>query len=55
MRIGRTVLIPVILSLSVAGAVLAGSEMSAAVVHTASVHAQQVSASAAKPGMKMHG
>jgi hypothetical protein len=55
MRIGRTVLIPVILALGVAGSVLAGAEMSAAVVHTPSVHAQQASATSASPGMHYHG
>jgi hypothetical protein len=54
MRIGRTVIIPVILALGVAGSVLAGAEMSAAVVHTPSVHAQQVTASSAIPNMKYH-
>jgi hypothetical protein len=55
MRIGRTVIIPVILALSVAGTVLAGAEMSAAVVHTPSVHAQQATASSASPGMRYRG
>jgi len=54
MRIGRTVIIPVILALGVAGSVLAGAEMSAAVVHTSSAHAQQVTASSASPRMKYH-
>jgi hypothetical protein len=54
MRIGRTVIIPVILALGVAVSVLAGAEMSAAVVHTPSVHAQQATASSASPHMKYH-
>jgi hypothetical protein len=54
MRIGRTVLIPIILALGVAGSVLAGAEMSAAVVHTSSVHAQQATASSAAHKMKYH-
>jgi hypothetical protein len=54
MRIGRTALIPIILALGIAGSVLAGSEMSAAVVHTPSVHAQQATASSATRHMKFH-
>lgn len=55
MRIGRTLIIPAILALSVAGSVLAGAEMSAAVVHTPSVHAQQTTASSATPDMRYRG
>jgi hypothetical protein len=55
MRIGRTVIIPAILALGVVGSVLAGAEMSAAVVHTPSVHVQQATASSAAPGMRFHG
>jgi hypothetical protein len=54
MRIGRTALIPIILALGVAGSVLAGSEVSAAVVHTSSVHAQQGTAYVSTPRMKYH-
>ncbi len=40
MRIGRPILIPAILTLSVAGSILAGSAMSPAVAHAPSVHVQ---------------
>lgn len=52
MRIGRTIIIPAILALGVAGSVLAGAEMSAAVVHTPSAHVQQATTSSATPNMK---
>jgi hypothetical protein len=54
MRISRTALIPIILALGVAGSVLASSEMSAAAVHTPSVHVQQATASVTSPRMKYH-
>jgi hypothetical protein len=54
MRIGRTVIIPTILALGLAGSLLAGAEMSAAVVHTPSVHVQQATASSATPLMRYH-
>jgi hypothetical protein len=54
MRIGRTVIIPVILALGVAGTVLAGAEMSAAVASTPSVHVQTVTAIHVGPDMKYH-
>ncbi len=40
MRIGRTILIPAILTLSVAGSILAGSAISSASAHAPSVHVQ---------------
>ena len=54
MRIGRTVIIPAILALGLTASLLAGAEMSAAVVHTASAHVQQATASSATPNMKYH-
>jgi hypothetical protein len=48
MRIGRAIIIPAILVLSVAGSVLAAAEMSAAAEHAPSVHVQ-VTASSAGP------
>jgi hypothetical protein len=54
MRIGRAIIIPVILALGVAGSVLSGSAMAAAARHAPSVHAQAAAASA-KPHMYYHG
>jgi len=54
MRIGRIVVIPSILALSVAGAVLTGSGISAAVTHAPSAHVQ-ASASSAGPDVYYHG
>jgi hypothetical protein len=53
MRIGRTIIIPAILTLSVAGAVLAGSEISTAAVHVSSTHVQ-ATASSANPDTLYH-
>jgi hypothetical protein len=55
MRIGRTLVIPAILTLSVAGTVLAGAQMSAAAVTTPSVHVQQATAPSSRPMMRFHG
>jgi hypothetical protein len=55
MRIGRTVLIPVILALGVAGSVLAGAEMSAAVASTPIVNVQHAAVLYVSPDMKYHG
>jgi hypothetical protein len=55
MRIGRTVVIPVILALGVAGSVLASAEMSAAAVLTPAAHVQQATTPASTPLMKYHG
>ena len=52
MRIGRTVIIPVILALGVAGSVLAGAEMSAAAVIAPAVHAQHAAVFYVGPDMK---
>jgi hypothetical protein len=54
MRIGRTVIIPVILALGVAGSVLADAGMSAAAVQTTNVHVQQATTTAS-PLMRYHG
>jgi hypothetical protein len=54
MRIGRTVLIPVILALGVAGSVLAGAEMSAATAATPSVHVQHTIYVTVSPLMHYH-
>jgi hypothetical protein len=54
MRIGRTALIPIILALGIAGSVLAGSEVSAAVVHAPGVHAHPAAPSSALRAMKYH-
>jgi hypothetical protein len=54
MRIGRTVIIPVILALGVAGSVLASAEVSAAVVRTPSAHVQQATSTSARPLMRYH-
>jgi hypothetical protein len=53
MRIGRTVIIPVIVALGVAGAVLASSEISAAAAHTSGTHVS-ATASAASPDTLYH-
>jgi hypothetical protein len=45
MRIGRAIIIPAILALSVAGSVLAAAEMSAAAEHAPSVHVQETASS----------
>ena len=42
MRIGRTIVIPAILALSLAGAVLAGAENSAVATHPSGAHAQVI-------------
>jgi hypothetical protein len=55
MRIGRTVIIPVILALGVAGTVLADAEMSAAAAATPSVHVQQLTTTIVSPLMRYHG
>jgi hypothetical protein len=55
MRIGRTVIIPVILALGVAGTVLAGAEMSAAAASTPSVHVQHAAVLSVGPDMKYRG
>jgi hypothetical protein len=52
MRIGRTVIIPIILALSVAGTVLAGAEMSAAAAGTPLVHVQRTTSFSVGPDMK---
>lgn len=44
MRIGRTIIIPAILALGVAGSVVAGSAMSPAAGHQTSAHVQVVAA-----------
>jgi hypothetical protein len=54
MRIGRTVIIPVILALSAAGTVLAGAEMSAAAASTPIVHVQHATGITVGPDMKFH-
>jgi hypothetical protein len=54
MRIGRTVLIPVILALGVAGSVLAGAEMSAAAAATPTVHVLQTTTITVSPLMRYH-
>jgi hypothetical protein len=54
MRIGRTVLIRVILALGVAGSVLAGAEMSAAAAGTPSVHVQHTTTITDRPLMRYH-
>ena len=46
MRIGRAIIIPAILALSMAGSVLAAAEMSAAAEHAPSVHVQETASSA---------
>jgi hypothetical protein len=54
MRIGRTVLIRVILALGVAGSVLAGAEMSAAAAGAPSVHVQHTTTITDRPLMRYH-
>lgn len=54
MRIGRTFVIPAILTASVAGTVLAGAQISAAAVTAPSVHVQQVIAPSTGPLMRYH-
>jgi hypothetical protein len=54
MRIGRTVLIPAILVLGVAGSVVATAEMSAAVASTPIVHVQHAATVNVSPDMKYH-
>jgi hypothetical protein len=54
MRIGRTLVIPVIVVLSVAGSVLASAEMSAAAVTTPSAHVQRTAVVITKPDMRYH-
>jgi hypothetical protein len=44
MRIGRAIIIPVILAFGVAGSIVSGSAVSAAAGHSASVHVQAASA-----------
>ena len=46
MRIGRAIIIPVILALGVAGSTLSGSAMSAATGHAPSAHVHTVAVSA---------
>jgi hypothetical protein len=45
MRIGRAIIIPAILALSVAGSVLAAAEMSVAAEHAPSVQVQETASS----------
>ena len=45
MRIGRAIVIPAVLALSVAGSVLSGSVMPAAAGHAPSVHVQAAGSS----------
>ncbi len=54
MRIGRTLIIPAILALGVAGSIMAGSAMPVAAVHAPTVHVQAAAVSAA-PGIYFHG
>jgi hypothetical protein len=54
MRIGQTIIIPLILALGVAGTVLAGSEISTAAAHASSTHVQ-ASAPYANPDGLYHG
>jgi hypothetical protein len=54
MRIGRSLIIPAILALGVAGSLLAGPAMSAATGHQASSHVHVVAAPA-NPDMVYHG
>jgi hypothetical protein len=42
MRVGRAIIIPAILALSVAGSVIVGAETAVAAVHTTTVHAKTV-------------
>jgi len=52
MRIGRTVIIPAILVLGVAGTVLAGAEISAASASTPMVNVQHATVITVGPDMK---
>jgi hypothetical protein len=54
MRIGRTFVISAILTLGVAGSVLAGAQMSAAATSAPSVHLQQTTVPSTGPDMKYH-
>ena len=54
MRIGRVLIIPAILALSVAGSILSGSVMPAAAGHVPSVHAQ-AAAVYSVPNIYYHG
>jgi hypothetical protein len=54
MRIGRTIIIPAILALSLAGAVLAGSENSAVATHPSGAYVHAI-ASSAIPDVRYHG
>ena len=54
MRIGRVLIIPAILALSVAGSILSGSVMPAAAVHAPGVHAQAAAVSSV-PYIYYHG
>jgi hypothetical protein len=51
MHIGRAIIIPAILALSVAGSILSGAAIPAAAGHGPSLHVQ-AAASSAIPGMK---
>jgi hypothetical protein len=53
MRIGRTIIIPAIIALAAAGAILAGSEISPAAVH-ASVSRVEATALYASPDALYH-
>jgi hypothetical protein len=55
MRIGRTLAIPAILTLAVAGSVLAGAGMSAAATSAPVVHSQQATTVVSVPNMKYRG
>ena len=55
MRIGRTVIIPVILALGVAGSVLADAQMAAAAAGAPSTHVQQTTTITVSPLMRYHG
>jgi hypothetical protein len=54
MRIGRALIIPAVLALGVAGSVLTGSAMPAAVGHVPSAHVQ-AAAAPASPDMHYRG
>lgn len=54
MRIGRAIIIPAILALSVAGSVLAGPGMSVAAVHTPAVHVHSTGGSLPISGTYYH-
>jgi hypothetical protein len=42
MRVGRAIIIPAILALSVAGSVIVGAETAVAAVHTTTVHTNTI-------------